>query len=479
MGLLQKAVETYERHIDLVGVYQEGTSVWAPISHAVKKADLEITITAHGDFFDANDGCKGESIIIPVSVESAGRSGKAIAPHPLCDQLCYISPPFADKYAAYLENLTKWTNSEYTHPKLHPILTYIQNGTILNDLEHLGIIKLNAKGIPADEKKSKLLVRWRVLGLDDGQSENCWMDETLFSSYEQYYWSKLGKSAFCSVFGDERLVAKQHPKGIVPLVANAKLISSNDDKGFTYRGRFAEESQALTVSYEASQKAHNALRWLVDNQSVRAIFGGRTFLCWNPQGKKVIQPHLPFMPPPKPIFKPSDYRDELKKALDGKKAELKLNDGVVLAAFDAATTGRLSVTYYNELMGHDFLQRLHDWDATCCWPHRCRGISSPELSQIVHYAYGTQRMEKDHVKMIAEERILAQQMQRLISCRVDKTPIDVDILKSLVERASNLDIYKTREDSKEDVRENLLFITCAVIRKFRMNRFKEEWEAMK
>ena len=375
------------------------------------------------------------------------------------------------KFKLYTEQLTNWAKSEHTHPKLTPVLRYVKGGTILSDLLRCGLVKVNEKGEPENEK---MLVRWRVLG---EEPEACWLDGSLFDAFTEYYLStQNGPAGLCMVTGVEAAAAGQHPKGIVAINGNAKLISANDSSGFTYRGRFTEESQALTVSYEASQKAHNALRWLVDNQGVRAIFGGRTFLCWNPQGKKVILPHLPFMPPPKPIFKPSDYRDELQKALNGQKAELNLTDGVVLAAFDAATTGRLSVTYYNELMGHDFLQRLHDWDVSCCWPHRCWGICSPKLSQIVHYAYGTQRMEKGHVKMVAEERILVQQMQRLISCRVDKAPIDVDILKSLVERASNLDIYKTHEDPKEDIRENLLFITCAVIRKFRMNRFKEEWE---
>ena len=469
MGLLQKAVETYESHASLIGVYREGTSVLAPISHAVKKADVEITITAQGDFYDANDGCKNESIIIPVSVESAGRSGKAIAPHPLCDQLCYVSSCAPEKYAAYLEKLTNWKESEYSHPKLAPILSYVRKGTILYDLERLGILKLNSKGIPADEKKTKLLVRWRVLGLDDGQSENCWMDETLFSAYQQYYWSIMNKSGFCMVSGENRILAKQHPKGIVSLTANAKLISSNDEKGFTYRGRFIEESQALTVSYEASQKAHNALRWLVDNQGVREIFGGRTFLCWNPQGRTIIKPHVSFRPAPKPIFEPSDYHDDLQKVLNSKKAELKLSDGVVLAAFDAATTGRLSLTYYNELMGHDFLQRLHDWDASCCWPHRNFGIQSPSLRQIVNCAFGTQRTEKGQAKMETDDRVLRQQMQRMIACRVDRTLLGTDVVKSLADRASRPQAYD------HYVWEDILFTACAVIRKYRTDRFKEEW----
>ena len=195
------------------------------------------------------------------------------------------------------------------------------------------------------------------------------------------------------------------------------------------------------------------------------ILGGRTFLCWNPQGRTIVPAHLPFMRPPKPIFKPSDYRDSLRTVLTSKKAELKLTDGVVLAAFDAATTGRLSLTYYNELQAHDFLERLHDWDASCCWPHRNFGIQSPSLRSIVDCAFGTQRDKW----METDDRILRQQMQRLIACRVDKALIGADIVKALTSRASRPLAYDSY------VWEDILFTACAVIRKYRMDRFKEEW----
>lgn len=79
--------------------------------------------------------------------------------------------------------------------------------------------------------------------------------------------------------------ANQHMKGVFSYKGNAKLISSNDTSNFTYRGRFCTADEAMTVSYEASQKAHNALKWLITNQSV--IIGNRSFLCWSPEGVKV------------------------------------------------------------------------------------------------------------------------------------------------------------------------------------------------
>lgn len=469
MGLLQKAVETYDAHERLVGEYIDGKAVLAPIAHTVKKTDIEITVDANGAFWEASATDKDQGVIIPASVASAGRAGKVIAPHPLCDQLCYLSAVFADKFKVYVDQLTDWTSSEYSHPKLRPILTYIQNGAIYADLERSGLIKLNAKGIPNNEK---LMIRWRVIGLEDGHSECTWKDTSLFESYKNYYLSiqERDMPMVCMVDGSYAQPAKQHAKGVVSLAGNAKIISANDKSGFTYRGRFTEEWQAASVSYEASQKSHNALRWLVDSQGVRAVFGGRTFLCWNPQGRHIIPATMPFLRPSKPIFRPTEYREALKKKLEGMKVELEPADGVVIAAFDAATTGRLAITYYNELLGSDFLQRLHDWDVRCCWNDWRFGIQSPPLWQIVNCAFGTQQTEKGMAKMKSDDRVMRQQIQRLLACRVDQAAMGADIVKALVNRASNPLAYE------EDVRETILATACAVIRKYRYDRYKEEWD---
>ena len=460
MGLLQKAVETYDSHRAYASREREGQAMMAPVGHIITRAELEITLDGAGAFVNAAPVDKSEpKIIIPATESSAGRTSAPCA-HPLCEQIGYLIPGNEKKFDLYTRQLSAWAASEDTHPKLKPILRYVTGGNVLSDLVRCGLVKLNDKGMPENEK---LMVRWRVLG---EEPEDCWRDQSLFDAFTRYYLaSQEGTQAFCMVTGEESPAAGQHPKGIVSLNGNAKLISANDSSGFTYRGRFTEESQAVTVSYEASQKAHNALRWLVDTQGVRQSFGGRTFLCWNPQGRTIVPPHLPMMRAPKPIFKPSDYHDALQTVLSSKKAELKLSDGVVLAAFDAATTGRLSLTSSNELMGHDFLQRLHDWDHSCCWCHRNFGIQTPSLRQIVDCAFGTQRGGR----METDERVLRQQMQRIIACRVDGAMVGTDVMKSLTDRASRPQAYDPY------VWEDILFTACAVIRKYRMDRFKEEW----
>ena len=463
MGLFQKAVETYEHHITYATEKGESSTMMAPIGHIVTRADLEIVINEEGHFVNASAVDKNEpKIIIPATESSSGRTSAPSA-HPLCDQIGYLVPYNEIKYRLYTDQLEDWCRSEYTHPKPEAVLRYVRGGTLITDLQRSKVIKVKADGRPDDEK---LLVRWRVLGTDE---EACWLDRTLFNAFTQYYMSRqTGKKSLCMVTGETTIIASQHPKGVVAMNGNAKLISANDSQNFTYRGRFSDDWQAAEVGYEASQKAHSALRWLVQEQGV--IFGERTFLCWNPEGRTIIPPTFPFLKAAEPIFRPSDYKEELKKKLNGRKAELKLTDGVVIAAFDAATTGRLSVTYYNELQGHDFLERLYDWDESCCWCDPWYGIQSPTLKQIVDCAFGVQRSEKGEAKLETDARIMRQLMQRLIVCRLERTMIGKDIVKALVDRASRPIVYE------KNVYRRILFTACAVIRKYRYDMFKEEWK---
>ena len=79
MGLLQKAVETYEVNKNIVGLYYEGHEPLAPVSHIVTKADIEIMLDSDGKFISARERAKDEpKIIIPATEESAGRTNNRV-----------------------------------------------------------------------------------------------------------------------------------------------------------------------------------------------------------------------------------------------------------------------------------------------------------------------------------------------------------------------------------------------------------------
>ncbi len=470
MGLWQQLYATYENNRDRVGIVEHsGEEPLAPVAHIVTDCGIEITVNQNGQFqqarlVDQND----KKTLIPVTQKSAGRSGTKPVPHPLCDQLAYFLPQNQEKLDLYIRQLSDWANSSYTHPMLKPILNYVQRKTIEADLIHARI--LDKKGVT--EKDKKVRIRWIVTGLGEKYSGACWRDPTLFEAFTNYYLDKINAESpvLCMVSGINAAPAEQHLKGVVAIAGNAKLISANDKRDFTYRGRFLDSSEAETISYEASQKAHNVLKWLVANQGV--IKSGRTFLCWSPEGEKLPTPMESFNISTLNSVEsttPSNYKLLLQRTLNGWKTEISDKASAVIAAFDAATSGRLSLTYYQELRASDFLDRLYEWDDSCCWWFY-KTISCPSLLQIVNCALGTERVEKGKARISVDEKVMKQQLQALLACRINKAPIPMPIIRGLTQHASEPLKYHAKEN-----RELILFTACAVIKKYQKDHFQEEY----
>ena len=113
---------------------------------------------------------------------------------------------------------------------------------------------------------------------------------------------------------------------------------------------------------------------------------------------------------------------------------------MIVIALDAATTGRLSVTYYHELAASDFLNRIIEWGNTCSWlflklnsqkkPYHT--IETPTFFRIVECAYGRQKGNF----LEADDKVLKEQTQRLVKCMLEKQQIPLDLIRVLTHRAS-------------------------------------------
>lgn len=64
---------------------------------------------------------------------------------------------------------------------------------------------------------------------------------------------------------------------------------------------------------------------------------------------------------------------------------------------------------------------------------------------------------------------MRQQVQRLLSCRVDRGKMPADIARAAAAKASNLQIMDAA------LRKTVLFTACAVLRKYKYDWYKEEW----
>ena len=72
---------------------------------------------------------------------------------------------------------------------------------------------------------------------------------------------------------------------------------------------------------------------------------------------------------------------------------LSSTDCIVIAAFKAMTTGRLSLAYYSETPGNDFVAKLEKWKESFTG---AKWI--PSIYMVSKYAYGSERNERIEIE---------------------------------------------------------------------------------
>lgn len=488
MSWMSQLYQTYDNNI---GKNQEDSVTLTPLAHMNANAQIELTLDQDGNFKAAERIEKEQAVtLIPVTEASAGRSS-GIAPHALSDTLSYIAGDFGcycreekskrnaeEKFRCYMEQLAAWKESAYRHVKVDAIYRYLSRKTLIADLIKAGIVTLAEDGAFADKKISgqpyeKAMVRFRVICIGETATDSTWEDVFLINLYTEYFLANQdGKKDLCYLSGKVQARTDNHPKGIVAANYGAKLVSANDSQGFTYRGRFQDADQAYTLSYEASQKVHSALTWLVKKQGVYVgTTDKRTFLCWNPRGKKTLDILDPFAGLKDEEDRAAvnlPYRKKLMKTLQGYQNQFDDTDDVIIMALDAATTGRLSITYYNEFRASDFMDRILYWGQTCNWylvkfteqkkPYY--QIETPLIRRIAECAFG--REQGNFIEV--NDKVLKEQVQRLVKCMLDRQPVPRDIVHALTVRASTPLAYSRSN------RERVLSTACAVISKYYRDR---------
>jgi CRISPR-associated protein Csd1 len=493
MSWIEDLYETYENCKTEIGVIPEGGGVpLLPICHTTQIAHIEVVLTRTGLFKRANLVSKSEARTIIPCTESSGGRTSGPQPHPLCDKLQYVARDYRKwgggkepQFKLFESELRKWCESSTSHPKAVAVLNYVTKGTVIGDLVGAGVLLEGRRGklLPKRPKgeqdvtsshtiltladQSDAFVRWVVEVPGDPVSK-LWQDHTLWESWIAYYTGAKEERILCYVTGKEALAADQHPAKIRHDADKAKLVSSNDTSGFTFRGRFSLASQAAGVSYEVTQKAHSALRWLLSRQGYRE--GEQAVVAWSPLGRRIPDP----MGDALSILgfeEASDAHDDaasataqvlalrLKKKIAGYAVELGNTKGVVIMALGSATPGRLAISYFRELPASEFLSGLEHWHESCAWiheyrfnvetgqPYRCVGAPAPfDIAEAVY----TRRIDP---------RLRAATVERLLPCIIDGRPIPIDLVQSVVRRASHRTAMGRREWEKT------LSIACALYRK--------------
>ncbi|GAK11818.1 type I-C CRISPR-associated protein Cas8c/Csd1 [Geomicrobium sp. JCM 19039] len=508
MNWLNDLYNTYNRNIQQVGVWEEKKDgseyTLLPIAHTTQQAHIEVTIDHEGDFLEASVIGK-VSTVLPCTEKSLIRTSN-VEPHPLHDKLMYVAGDF-QKYGGknrgkdqtphekYLDNLRKWAMSENTTIQVRSIYEYLKKGSLIEDLIDENVLFV--------DENNKLIEKWKsdygdlidtkpkIFTFIDNQfgafirinvvspslNTPVWKDTKMYESFITFYNDQLGEKGICYVKGNETPLIDKHPAGVRYPGDKAKLISGNETIGF--RGRFKKENEAVGVGYDVSQKAHNALKWLIQKQSRN--FKGRVLTVWGSKDEPLPVPNdgtdvnneasKQEVKETKADIK-GYIANKVYKSFAGYSNNLNTRSEVSILILDSATEGRMAIVYYRNMNKKHYLDNLVYWHQTCAWRHLYLDesnkeqsfVGAPTTEDIAYAAYG-QRVNDKIVKGFIE---------RILPCIIDKKPIPIDIVRSTYNRAIN-PIGLNYKANKSYEWEKLFSISCALIRKRYSDR-EEFWD---
>lgn len=484
MSWIQKLYDSYPNCVK-VALAVNDAPPW-PLAHLIKRAQVEVIIDAQGSLKRIKTLTRMESpTLIPATEFSAGRT-RDISPHPLCEELSYCAPDLpnvdVEKCQQYSNQLAAWCSSEFNHPKAAAVRAYLANKSLWTDLSTQNVFPLSIEDGQGRKTKitdEKVFVRWRVEVTGDPCS-GTWEDESLISAWIAFDRGQNKSRGICMVTGESVRIGKKHPRFLRNPSDGAKLISANDDEGYGFRGRFTDGKkdyggQTCSVGFEVSQKAHSALRWLIQRQGYRN--DTQEIVSWAVTGKPIpswFANTLELCGISAPNFEPKldnlgigeSFAIRLRKSIAGYGANLEPTEDIVVMGLDSATPGRMAITYYREIKGSEFLNRIEAWHMKCGWPQdfgkNLKFVGAPAPRDIAEAAYG--RWDEKFQEVTVDKTQLRSTTERLLPCVLDGRSIPLDLVRSVCQRAANRVGLKKNNDGFEQQWEKCLSIACALFK---------------
>lgn len=493
MNLMNALLETYNYALgnDLVDnpkLSVNGQSI-LPVYHSskVNKSEdiYELTIDSDSNAIRGRFLDEEEIIIFPITEDSIARSGSKIAPHAISDELSYLAKEIdEEKNKVYIEGIQELLDYEENHrcENFEVMGKYISKNTILDDFlsTYLGKVKYKIDedfklkfNITQDNGKEKektmdlkkIFITFKLekefsgdisltrdIGIHDFYVK-CIQDKNENSDHKEHC-DLTGKVAYC---------VETH-RGVI---GNAKLISTSNNNE-TYYGRLKKGSDVYRISYEASQKVHNMLKYLLENKNhTRYIGENANVVNWlsndlEKAGIDIVSE----------LEEEDDFEDikELSMESLGGGTSRKLgkyfSDGdegfgsesdFYVLIIEKISNGRVSVKYFRSLSKSEAYERVKNWYETTKWMFYGKE-RSPSINQIVNFVFG---QENSSGYLSCENKKLRRgTIERLIPCIIDGQKIPRDIAKMAFYRLSKKRSYKKSWDLA-------LNIGCSLIKKYK------------
>ena len=559
MNWIGELYDLYDKNERFAGKMEPGQPVLLPLYHTTVAAQLTVTIDEKGNFLYAETVPEEEkSTIIPVTDKSSSRTA-SVEPHPLCDNLKYLAGDYADyvsgkdctrNHTLYMEQLRKWVESPESHPKAEAIYSYLCKNTLMHDLVKSGILTIKEDGMVDEKRKLQIVsqadafVRFRVETdeLPDDEvwtdqtgrfSPECWKDRTLQQSYINFCRSQREEEGLSYLTGEYGRISYLQPKKVRNEGDGAKLISSNDEANFTFKGRFLTKEEAFAIGYEDSQKVHNALKWILRKQGTS--YDGMYFVTWESNSGQIPDwlsdsDEICRQAEERGIFETAakersvqseaegqdasearsaaesekdagrseiaeweaEINDEeeeteetpetgevgaarFRKAIKGYEKNLSQSSRTVIMALDAATTGRLALMEFKDYHSARYLESLKSWYESCEWLQWKSGkkgrYSFLGMVGIRDAAELLYGTEQNgYFSMKGKEKLYKEVAKRWMPCILEGKEVPVDMVRVAVHRASSPVSFDSRFQW-----ERILAFACSLVKQQYKKRYKEDW----
>ncbi|MCD8153656.1 MAG: type I-C CRISPR-associated protein Cas8c/Csd1 [Clostridiales bacterium] len=504
MSWMQKLCEAYD--VGIVSDQSNENTPLIPMGFVRKSVKYHIVLTMDGQFVSADElnvkrnenDRKGQPpmLEIPSTPQAESRTGDKGAPYPLSENLKYLvyeDESNRERFNAYMEQLKTWCEQPDAPACLQAVYTYLNRHTLLSDLSTQLNLKLsyykNSEMRQGEGADRKAMVCFSVQ-TQDTSPDDLWLRTDIKESWSRYYTQHLpGEKRLCYIEGCSLPSTTNYPK----VLGNAKLISAKDAiYPFQYKGRFVSDHSAACVSTSVMIRAHNALSWLIARQGINKY--GMIWVAWNTNGVVMKPATEENALPMDEEEEEEEYEDRISKpvidTLDGYAKAV--NDAargyglrlagwnaervnrVEILGLEAATDGRMSITYYQECPGNDYVERLADWYRCCCWWGRYNTkaktieIATPTPTRIAEAVLGADAVSLAKQDLKCEKsqtKLMRQLLSQLMMCIVDRQALSLSMVNSAVHRCCSPLSFTSGRDAKWDryAWERSVNTTCAIV----------------
>ncbi|MDO4595014.1 MAG: type I-C CRISPR-associated protein Cas8c/Csd1 [Tissierellia bacterium] len=494
-----------------------------PIYHSNKRSTgkdiYEILLNNKGEIVGLDLLEENKYIIFPTTIDSIARSGKDAKSMPLCDALSYIYPMKSNekKIETYQKELNEWINFE-NNPKIKEFLNIIldtikskkyidwicedQTGSkdyTLDDDLNLFYKEVSNKGVK-DKKTNikKVWITFKIYDFDNGKDCSVNNYKALHESFINFqnYLNSKQEQKYCNLTGKKSYCITKH-RGIV---GNAKLISVSYNEIF--KGRFDDGEQIVSISYEASSKIHNMIKYLMENKTTARSLSfqkGKAAtpakLCvWfsddieNEAGIDITDVSSTIDKKEFNAFDDDIWENEnsyeiggevtekIVKAIKGHGKVFMPTEYVYLLMVDKVNDGRVAIKYFKELPQDIFFKNIIKWYDQMSWyfyndKEKIFERTSPNISAIVDRLYGVEQGEKHYIKIAdSKNKYKEKMMSDLIPSIIEGKKIPQGLAKQAFYDVKNRQRYSL------NAWRSLMNTALAVLNKYKQENKNERMD---